>query len=436
MGSIPHVGDLLYYGHYPHHHVPVPTFTTFHCVSFNSLHGSLKLPWTYIQCVSSTPCLGDLLHKHHCSHHHVPTFTAWVSIPCMGSHHSHVLTFTAYHYVVSIPCVDDLLALRALSPPPCTYIHCMDFNSFHRSPSLPCTYIHCMGSISHVGDLLYYGHYPHHHVPVPTFTTFHCVSFNSLHGSLKLPWTYIQCVSSTPCLGDLLHKHHCSHHHVPTFTAWVSIPCMGSHHSHVLTFTAYHYVVSIPCVDDLLALRALSPPPCTYIHCMDFNSFHRSPSLPCTYIHCMGSIPHVGDLLYYGHYPHHHVPVPTFTTFHCVSFNSLHGSLKLPWTYIQCVSSTPCLGDLLHKHHCSHHHVPTFTAWVSIPCMGSHHSHVLTFTAYHYVVSIPCVDDLLALRALSPPPCTYIHCMDFNSFHRSPPPIFPEFPCVGSIFPV
>ena len=97
--------------------------------------------------------------------------------------------------VGSIPYMGDLFALRALSPPPCTYIYCISLCGFQ-------------------------------------------------------------------------------------FTAW-------SPHSHVPTFTVFPCTGSIPYMSDLFALRALSPPSHTYIHCMGFNSLCGSPPLPCFYIHCI-----------------------------------------------------------------------------------------------------------------------------------------------------
>ena len=140
------------------------------------------------------------------------------------------------------------------------------------------------------------------------------------------------------------------------FIAWVSIPSMGPHHSHVPTFTAFHCTGSIPCMDDLFALRVLSIPLCTYIHCIGFNFLHRSPVLQCTYIHCIslcvfsslcesslppctyihfihciGSIPCAGNL--FALRALSPPPCNSFTTFHCLGFNSLYRSPPLPYTY-------------------------------------------------------------------------------------------------------
>ena len=145
---------------------------------------------------------------------------------------------------------------------------------------------------------------------------------------------------------------------------------------------------------DLFALRVISPPPCTYIHCMGFNSLHGSPALPCTCIHCihcMGSIPCVCDLLTLRV-----LSSPPCTYIHWVllhGFNSLcgwplctNGTIPLPCTYIHCMGSIPCVGDLyalkaLFPPPCTCIHCISL-ACVAIPCMGPQHSHVPTFTAF------------------------------------------------------
>ena len=146
--------------------------------------------------------------------------------------------------------------------------------------------------------------------------------------------------------------------HSRCFTAGVSIPSMG-----LLTpmylHSLFHCMGSIPCVGDLFALRALSPPPCTYIHCMGFSSLHGSPPLPCTYIHCMGFnslhgspplpctyIHYMDDPLHQWHFPHPHVPTFTVFTVLLHGFNSLCGFPPVPYTYIDCVH---CIHCILHR---------------------------------------------------------------------------------------
>ena len=166
---------------------------------------------------------------HYPHHLHSLGFIAWVSIPSMGPHHSHVPTFTAFHCTGSIPCMDDLFVLRVLSIPLCTYIHYIGFNFLLRSPVLQCTYIHCISL---------------------------CV-FNSLCESSLPPFTYIH-----------------------------FIHCMGS----------------IPCVGNLFALRALSPPPCNYIHYISLSGFQFTVLFPTTPIYllnvgiCVVSIICMSDL--------------------------------------------------------------------------------------------------------------------------------------------
>ena len=127
----------------------------------------------------------------------------------------------------------DLFALRALSPPPCTYILCISL-----------------------------------------------CGFNSLCG-----WPF--CTKGTIPTIMYLHLLH--------FILWVSIPCMAPYHSHVPPFTVFHCVGSIPCKADLFALRALSPPPCTYIHYISLEGCQFPECDPTTpmYLH---SIPCMGDL--------------------------------------------------------------------------------------------------------------------------------------------
>ena len=61
-------------------------------------------------------------------------------------------------------------------------------------------------------------------------------------------------------------------------------------------------------------------------------------------------------------------------------------------------------------------HSMCFPAWVSIPCIGLHHSLVPTFIAFHCMDSIPCMVELFALRAPFPPPCTYIYPDSLHGF--------------------
>ena len=70
----------------------------------------------------------------------------------------------------------------------------------------------------------------------------------------------------------------------------VLIPCMGNLFelktlsppscTYIHCICCVNCMGSIPCIGNFFALRPLSPPPCTYIH----------------YIHCMGSIPCLGNL--------------------------------------------------------------------------------------------------------------------------------------------
>ena len=125
-------------------------------------------------------------------------------------------------------------------------------------------------------------------------------------------------------------------------TAWVSISRVGPHHYDIPTFTEFYCVGSILCMGDLFAPRALSPPTCTYIHYMGFNSLHGSPPLLCTYIHHMGSIPCVGDLfalmtlslppfLHSLHPCIYHVlhPLCTMSTAYCMRLCTVWGSILL-----------------------------------------------------------------------------------------------------------
>ena len=62
------------------------------------------------------------------------------------------------------------------------------------------------------------------------------------------------------------------------------------------------------------------------------------------------------------------------------------------------MGSIPYMGELLHWGHCPDYHVPTLAA-------------------FHCMVSIAYMGDLLALRALSPPKCTYIPCVVLHHCH-------------------
>ena len=79
--------------------------------------------------------------------------------------------------------------------------------------------------------------------------------------------------------------------HFPVFPAFPCMaPCIYPHHSHVPTFSTC--MGSIPCVGDLFALRALSPPHCTCIPCISLHgSLHESPPFPCTYIPFVPAFP-------------------------------------------------------------------------------------------------------------------------------------------------
>ena len=140
--------------------------------------------------------------------------------------------------------------------------------------------------------------------------------------------------------------------HLLRLTARVSISCVGNHHYDVPTFTAFYCMGLILCMGDLFALRAPFPPPCTYIHCMGFNSLHGSQPLPCTYIHCMGSIPCMGEFF-----------------------------------ALMVLSPPPFLHSLCQLH-------PLCTASTAY-CMG-------LCTAFYCMGSILCMGNLFALRALSP----------------------------------
>ena len=118
---------------------------------------------------------------------HSLQFIAWVSITCMGHHHSHVPTFTTWMTL----CTNDIF------PTP-MYLHSL------------CSLYHCMGSIHCVGS---------HQYCIPTLTVFtastaYCIGLHTVWGSILLcdlfctkggdlfalgtlslpPYTYIYCI--------------------------------------------------------------------------------------------------------------------------------------------------------------------------------------------------------------------------------------------------
>ena len=78
-----------------------------------------------------------------------------------------------------------------------------------------------------------------------------------------------------------------------TTNAWVPTTPMYLHSMHgslhgfqlppCTYITCISCVVSIPCMGDLLVLKALSPPPWTYIPCVFLHCLHGSQP-PCTYM--------------------------------------------------------------------------------------------------------------------------------------------------------
>ena len=97
-------------------------------------------------------------------------------------------------------------------------------------------------------------------------------------------------VGIAPSVQKVTHGGNWTPQGIETTLGTQGIPCVDPHHSHVPTFPVFPYVGSIACMGDLFTLRTLSPPPCTYIHCVGFNFL-------CGFL--------------YSH-------VPTFTAFHCV----------------------------------------------------------------------------------------------------------------------
>ena len=92
-GSIPSMGDLFVLRALSP--PPVPIFTAFHCVGFNSLHGSPPLSCTYIPCVS--------LHGFNSLHRSLAPPCTYIHcvycmgpIPCMGPHHQYSLYFPVW----------------------------------------------------------------------------------------------------------------------------------------------------------------------------------------------------------------------------------------------------------------------------------------------------------------------------------------------------
>ena len=154
-------------------------------------------------------------------------FTAWVSNPYMGLHYSHVPTFTEFYCMGSIPCVGDLFALRDYPNHHVTIFtafHCMVFNSSQGSPPLLCTYIHYFAiralsppPFTYIYCVLLHGFNSLFGWPfctkntIPTTMYLHSLHFtstccNSLHGSPALSCTHIHCVhcvGSIHCVGPL-----------------------------------------------------------------------------------------------------------------------------------------------------------------------------------------------------------------------------------------
>ena len=74
------------------------------------------------------------------------------------------------------------------------------------------------------------------------------------------------------------------------FTPVLAPHHVGPHQHHVTKLIAFHYMGSIDCVDDLFALRTLSPPPFKLIGrvCLcGFNWLRGSPPPPCNQIGCI-----------------------------------------------------------------------------------------------------------------------------------------------------
>ena len=111
------------------------------------------------------------------------------------------------------------------------------------------------------------------------------------------------------------------------------------HHKHVPIFPVFPFVVAIscqvtPCVGDLFALRALSPPPCSLCSLHSPHSPHSLCSLhrfppAFTVLHFMGSIPYMGDLFVLMT-----LSPPPSGYIHWVGFNHLHES----WCEFYCFS--------------------------------------------------------------------------------------------------
>ena len=119
----------------------------------------------------------------------------------------------------------------------------------------------------------------------------------------------------------------------------------------------------IPFMDDLFALREMSPLSCTYISnvpCIQSVSL-CSLHLPVfSAFPCMDSIPCVDP-----HYPH----IPTFSVF--------------PTWVTFCTKDTLPTNMYLH-----YLHFPVFPAWVVNPCMGPHHHHIPSFCVFTVDVQI------------------------------------------------
>ena len=140
----------------------------------------------------------------------------------MGLYHSHVLTLAAFPCVASNPYMGDLFVLRALSPPPCTYILCIPL---HGSP-IPVSLHSLHGFNSLHGELF----------TLRPLSTSSCtyIHYFSLHGSPPLRCTYISCI------GDLFALRAQSYHHVPTLAAFLCVvSCVDPHHSHVSTLPLF-----------------------------------------------------------------------------------------------------------------------------------------------------------------------------------------------------
>ena len=117
---------------------------------------------------------------------------------------------------------------------------------------------------------------------------------------------------------------HPLHFHVfpACFPVWVLqlLPCI--YIPYFACVGSIPYMSSIPCMGDLFALRALSPPPCTYIHCFIFS--------------CMD------DFSTEWHSPHHHVP--TFPAFPCIP--SMVPCMCPHYSHVPTLPCIHCLGDL------------------------------------------------------------------------------------------